>query len=283
MCPPPSCPDYNSILNTFKSEGYLGFVSDKLNIVSCYVRTVRDVPRHGEKLLWSQHWLCQQRRDLQLCLSKWLCEVCSPYWMHFSERIENRIWIMRYWECVLGLLITGGEGTEHTTEIFVPTTNTSCNFVRMPNAMDEHSQHGFQVCGGDHHPTTCDTWMPETGRWTRSQTLRYRRDNHHYWASKEGAILLGGGGSPTTTEMLSNVSSSSNYGPFGLKYSTRLILFRLIRLPIWFRLVIIKTGIAKGRVHLICCCCSRFSAVHHLICLRKILDWSIMSDVYIWN
>ena len=26
MCPPPSCPDYNSILNTFKSEGYLGFV-----------------------------------------------------------------------------------------------------------------------------------------------------------------------------------------------------------------------------------------------------------------
>ena len=26
MCPPPSCPDYNPILNTFKSEGDPGFI-----------------------------------------------------------------------------------------------------------------------------------------------------------------------------------------------------------------------------------------------------------------
>jgi len=118
----------------------------------------------------------------------------------------------------LGLLITGGEGTEHTTEIFVPSTNTSCNFVRMPTARDEHSQDGFQVCGGDHASGTCDTWIPETGLWTKSQSLRYTRENHHSWVSEDGVILLGGSSSPTTTEMLSNGSSTNH---FSLKYSTR--------------------------------------------------------------
>ena len=35
MCPPPSCPNYNPILNTFKSEGDQGFVLEKFNNVSC--------------------------------------------------------------------------------------------------------------------------------------------------------------------------------------------------------------------------------------------------------
>ena len=139
--------------------------------------------------------------------------------LSWKDRKENMI----IWDILivfLGLLITGGEGTEHTTEIFVPSTNTSCNFVRMPNARDDHSQDGFQVCGGQLHLRTCDTWNPETGLWTKSQSLRYSRQNHNSWVSEERAILLGGSDSQTTTEMLTNGTGSSKEH-FSLKYSTR--------------------------------------------------------------
>lgn len=187
MCPPPSCSDYNPILNTFKSEGLCELYPE---MTKSYCGVGTDCVSNG---------------------GTFNC-VCRDGYEEFVPRVGCSI--------VQGLLITGGEGTEYSTEIFVPSTNTSCNFVRMPNARDEHSQEGFQVCGGEHLPKTCDTWNPETGLWTPSQTLRQNRLNHNSWVSEEGVILLGGSSIPTTTEMLSNGTGSSN-DHFSLKFSTR--------------------------------------------------------------
>ena len=84
----------------------------------------------------------------------------------------------------------------------------------------------MEVCGGlSNYATLCDTWSPETGLWTRSQTsLNYNRQNHVSWLSAEGLVLLGGSGSLSTSEILSNETTSEAY--FELKYTTRLVCYR---------------------------------------------------------
>ena len=119
-----------------------------------------------------------------------------------------------------GILITGGEGGgELSSEMFVPSTNLSCSFVRLPRQRRGHSQDGYKVCGGDHNPTTCDTWS-SGGTWkTNQKRLVFGRNDHNSWSSRGGLILMGGSSSSQTTELLKpNGRSQSN---FPLVYPTR--------------------------------------------------------------
>ena len=118
-----------------------------------------------------------------------------------------------------GILITGGENAEElSAEIFVPSTNVSCNFVRLPRQRRGHSQDGYEVCGGDRNPQTCDTWSTD-GTWRTSQSrLLHGRSYHNSWKSREGLVLMGGTSSSQTTELLKpNGTRQSN---FPLVYST---------------------------------------------------------------
>ena len=96
------------------------------------------------------------------------------------------------------VLITGGYDLT-SSEIYDPTTQTSCLLPNFTTWRTGHSQDGPLLCGGgqvfsddDNSLMTCTTWSQ--GTWNVSHHLTFRRQNHISWtpASGAGTYLMGG-------------------------------------------------------------------------------------------
>eukprot|EP00092_Neocalanus_flemingeri_P034002 GFUD01036975.1.p1 GENE.GFUD01036975.1~~GFUD01036975.1.p1 ORF type:complete len:448 (-),score=83.88 GFUD01036975.1:73-1353(-) len=109
-----------------------------------------------------------------------------------------------------GVLITGGGGSAGTTtEVYLPSTNTSCPLGYLPDSRSGHTQttmadNSVVICG---HRKSCLKFSPSSSTsssvWTEYATMVYGRCSSTSWLSSEGLIIIAGQGdieSDTTTE-----------------------------------------------------------------------------------
>ena len=105
-----------------------------------------------------------------------------------------------------GVLITGGNGALRSTEIFLPSRNTSCSLrPLLPQGRVGHTQDNGLACGGYRSSIntlkSCDRW--KDGKWGRvTISLREKRRNHVSWSTRRGLYLIGGEYSKRTTELV---------------------------------------------------------------------------------
>ena len=98
------------------------------------------------------------------------------------------------------ILITGGYGTDHTVEVFLPSTSTSCELPGPVLGRFGHTQDNLLACGGCCSSSaghSCEEFSPATGTWARTHTLQRERWYYVSWSVEEGTILMGGGYSGT--------------------------------------------------------------------------------------
>ena len=102
---------------------------------------------------------------------------------------------------IAGVLITGGESTGNTAELYLPSSATSCTLPGLPDSRRYHSADGDLLCGGSDTPAwdSCLQWSPDTGSWEAAVTLGMGREGHSSWTSTRGTYLMGGGYVPSTT------------------------------------------------------------------------------------
>ena len=120
------------------------------------------------------------------------------------------------------ILITGGDdNTEHSAEVFLPATSTSCQLPGLVLPRYYHTQDNLLVCGGDGSDaeTSCEEFSPATGTWARtSHTLQQERGDHVSWSVEEGTLLMGGEYSHTTSEIVRHDGTTDT--SFDMKYDT---------------------------------------------------------------
>ena len=117
------------------------------------------------------------------------------------------------------ILITGGSGTEHSAEVFLPSTSTSCQLPGLAVGRNQHTQDNLLLCGGYYNAeTSCEEFSPATGTWALSHTLQQERDGHVSWSVEEGTLLMGGWDSPTTSEIVKHDGTTET--SFDMKYDT---------------------------------------------------------------
>ena len=128
------------------------------------------------------------------------------------------------------VLITGGaDGDDRfSSEIYNPSTKTSCSLPQFPEARGIHSQNAGLTCGGGYQApasaNTCVKWSPASGTWTKSHTLKEGRNGHVSWETPSGVYLLGGdmrdSSNTKQTSVKVNKDGSVQQG-FSLKYDAR--------------------------------------------------------------
>ena len=119
------------------------------------------------------------------------------------------------------ILITGGEGTYNSAEVFFPSTSTSCELPELAVLRVDHTLNTFLLCGGgdDAAGHSCEEFSPAAGIWvTTSHTLQEERHNHVSWSVEEGTILMGGYYSQTTSEIEKHDGTTET--SFDMRYNT---------------------------------------------------------------
>ena len=119
------------------------------------------------------------------------------------------------------ILITGGSGTEHSAEVFLPSTSTSCQLPGLVLGRYRHTQDTFLLCGSTYSDawTSCEEFSPATGTWAlTNHTLQKSRYGHVSWSVEEGTLLMGGFSSGTTSEIVKHDATTET--SFEMKYDT---------------------------------------------------------------
>ena len=112
----------------------------------------------------------------------------------------------------LAVLITGGYGL-NTTELFLPSSGTSCTLPPLPDTRHEHTLDYPILCGGQYTGDTCVQWSPDTGTWEELLTLDVSRSGHVSWTPDNGigTFLMGGGVEMSTTLITPDGSQEPGY------------------------------------------------------------------------
>ena len=86
------------------------------------------------------------------------------------------------------------KGSQNSVQLFDPSRpGHVCSLPSMVYSRNDHAAAGLTVCGGSGvGGHTCETFNPESGHWSVSHHLKYRRREHVMWDSPEGPVLLGG-------------------------------------------------------------------------------------------
>ena len=123
------------------------------------------------------------------------------------------------------ILITGGDETDQSAEVFRPWSNTSCQLPSLPDVRYGHVQSDQLLCGGGWDSSTwrsCLQWNLQGG-WTRLPlTLSEERHGSSLWARGDQLVIMGGF-SDAAEESSESVSSDGavSRGSFAIKYKTR--------------------------------------------------------------
>ena len=115
------------------------------------------------------------------------------------------------------VLITGGQFTDQSAEIYHPNREYPCILPNIP-AYYRHSQDGSLTCGGRYTDRSC--WRWNNGTWDLvTKSLPERRWNPISWTPADGSVtyLMGGYWSGSTSEVIDNRSGGVK-NSFRLKY-----------------------------------------------------------------
>ena len=111
-----------------------------------------------------------------------------------------------------------------SSEVFNPTTGTSCAAGILPQSKQDASMCNNMICGGYGKPTdpdqTCELFDGVSSFTRLPVTLLEKRDDLPCWGLKSGEVnLFGGTDSTRTTERVS-ADGSSSAADFSLPYDT---------------------------------------------------------------
>ena len=127
---------------------------------------------------------------------------------------------------VLAILVTGGSGTETSSEVLFINGSSICELPPISQSKYSHTQSGLTACGGDNWPgsgsnTSRSCIKFEAGSWTTlTDNLVERRYGHSSWINPNGdTFLIGGIGSPSTTEIV--YQDGTSIRSFDLKENTK--------------------------------------------------------------
>ena len=124
---------------------------------------------------------------------------------------------------ILAILVTGGMGTEKSTEVLSTNGSSICFLPEMPQSKEDHTQTGLTACGGSDSRRNCVKFT--SGLWTNlTENLLYQRYEHSSWKTQDGDILLFGSDdyrdhdSFFTSEIV--YQNGTSVRSFDLKYDT---------------------------------------------------------------
>ena len=96
---------------------------------------------------------------------------------------------------LVSVLIAGGSNS-NTSELFLPSTGTSCTLPAFPEARYYHTLDNNILCGGylTETRTSCIQLSPDDGTWKQLLTLDLERRAHLSWTPESGigTYLMGG-------------------------------------------------------------------------------------------
>ena len=123
------------------------------------------------------------------------------------------------------ILITGGTGEVggyFSSEVFLPSTSTSCLMsTELEVERWYHTLDGLLLCGGvwGDAETSCEKFSLTTGKWAfTNHTLQEERGRHMSWEVEEGTILMGGSSrDPATSEIVKHDGTTER--SFDMKYN----------------------------------------------------------------
>ena len=115
---------------------------------------------------------------------------------------------------ISAVLITGGDGTEQSAEIYHPGRDTPCVLPDLPDRRSYHTQDGSLVCGDLYlhaeSRRSCHRWNADTGTWDLvTESLTEKRMGHISWTPVDGSAtyLMGGWESEKTSEVINKDNS----------------------------------------------------------------------------
>jgi len=125
------------------------------------------------------------------------------------------------------ILITGGDSTDVSAELFLPWQNSTCELPPLPDRRYYHVQSGNTLCGGGYYSSTkrsCVQWSVQQGGWvTLPLNLTEDRAGSSVWrVSQDNSLVIMGGddfGAKETSETVSSHGVSTR-SSFYLKYPT---------------------------------------------------------------
>ena len=117
--------------------------------------------------------------------------------------------------------MTGGgplASAGNTSEIYIPSTNSTCSLPDFPFKTAAHTQDGLLHCGGEYTRNQCHTF--KDGTWKLTHTLKQSRNWHASWTPKDGSgtFLLGGTDSKKNSAIAKKDGTETP--TFPLKYDT---------------------------------------------------------------
>lgn len=127
----------------------------------------------------------------------------------------------------MAILITGGDSTEQSAELFIPWQNSTCELPPLPEKRNIHVQAGNTLCGGwdSSADRSCIQWSVQQGGWvTLPLNLTEKRGGSSVWrVSQDNSLVIMGGDDAAAEETSETVSSDgdSTRRSFNLKYPTR--------------------------------------------------------------
>ena len=146
------------------------------------------------------------------CFQKF-CDLC----VWFPENINISI--------AAAILITGGDDTDKSAEVFLPWSNTTCQLPSLPDKRLGHVQAGQLLCGGAWDSSTwrsCLKWNKQTGGWDKLPlTLSEERRYSSLWDRGDQLGIMGGElPAEETSETVSSDGAVTSRS-FPMHYKTR--------------------------------------------------------------
>ena len=137
----------------------------------------------------------------------------------FHNLLGDRV----YFWLILAILVTGGMGTEKSTEVLSTNGSSICFLPEMPQSKEDHTQTGLTACGGSDSRRNCVKFT--SGLWTNlTENLLYQRYKHSSWKTQDGDVLLFGSDDYSdhdsffTSEIV--YQNGTSVRSFDLKYDT---------------------------------------------------------------
>ena len=122
------------------------------------------------------------------------------------------------------ILITGGDDTDKSSEVFLPWSNTSCQLPSLPDRRSHHVQAGNMVCGGFNSSAvrSCVKWI---GGWVTQARVRLSgvRSQSSVWARDDTMVIMGGVRQAGRTSETVSSDGASTRRSFRMNYKTRLL------------------------------------------------------------
>ena len=122
------------------------------------------------------------------------------------------------------ILITGGDNSDRTAELFLPRQGTTCQLPLLPDKRYGHVQSGNTLCGGDFTHRSCLQWRSQQGGWvTLPLTLTVERWASSAWKQDNSMVIMGGwnGGKGTTETVSSDGANTRVRRTFKIRHPTR--------------------------------------------------------------